>query len=349
MLKEKKIFWFAFLLLTFYFLYLVRDILLPFVIAFILAYFLDPVVRKLNSYRVPVGLSALLVLAAFFIILIVFVIMILPDMSEQINQFADNVPKFREIINTKFKNIINNIDSKFGKQIGDKMQELIQNISGVILNLLTSVLLNIWSSGIAIFNLISLIVITPIITFYLLKDWSLIVAKISSLVPLGSRNSFKNVMKQIDEVLSGFLRGQINVCLILACYYSVALSLLGLNFALFVGITSGILAFIPYLGVAIGAFIALMIAFFQFYHIHQVLLVIFVFLFGQFCEGNFITPKLVGEKIGLHPAWLFFLLLAGGAIFGFVGVLFAVPVGAIIGVLVREIIKLYLASNYFKQ
>jgi predicted PurR-regulated permease PerM len=202
-------------------------------------------------------------------------------------------------------------------------------------------------SSFAVVNLLSLIFITPVVAFYLLKDWDRIITKIDHLLPREFAPVVRQQIAEVDSTLAGFIRGQTNVCLFLATFYAIGLSLTGLKFGIIIGIITGFFAILPYVGIAFGLTLGISVAFFQFTDHYSVLYVLFVFMIGQFIEGNFITPRLVGEKVGLHPVWIIFGMLAGATLFGFVGILIAVPITAVIGVFVRFIIKQYLDSKLY--
>jgi predicted PurR-regulated permease PerM len=203
------------------------------------------------------------------------------------------------------------------------------------------------TGSLAVVNLLSLVFITPVVTFYLLRDWDRIVAKVDSWLPRDHADIIRVQMGEINRTLSGFIRGQATVCLALGTIYGVGLSLVGLDLGLVIGMTSGMLSFIPYLGSITGFVTGMGLAFAQGADWHLPAMVAGVFAFGQVMEGNVLTPKLVGDKVGLHPVWIMFALLAGGTLFGFVGILLAVPVAAVIGVVVRFALSHYLASPIY--
>ena len=217
------------------------------------------------------------------------------------------------------------------------------------LQFIGSVIRSVVSSGFAFFNLLSLLLITPVVAFYMLRDWDKFIAKVDSLLPRKSRESVREQAREIDRTLAGFIRGQLSVCLILGTYYSTGLYLVGLELGVVVGFVAGIISFIPYIGSISGFVVSLAIAFAQFNSWTPILQVVAVFLSGQFIEGNFLTPKLVGDNVGLHPVWVMFALLAGGVLLGFLGLMIAVPVAAIIGVLVRHAIDNYKNSNLYLE
>ena len=197
-------------------------------------------------------------------------------------------------------------------------------------------------------NLISLLVITPVVAFYLLRDWDRLIARIDTWLPRDHAETIRERVREVDRTLAGFLRGQGTVCLILGLFYAIALSIAGLDFGLVVGLVAGLLSFIPYVGAIIGLVLSVGLALLQFDDWLRVAIVAGIFFVGQAVEGNFLTPKLVGESVGLHPVWIIFGLLAGGALFGFVGVLLAVPAAAVIGVGVRFALDRYLQSPYYR-
>jgi predicted PurR-regulated permease PerM len=194
-----------------------------------------------------------------------------------------------------------------------------------------------------------LILITPVVAFYMLRDWDTFVAKVDNLLPRRSKEDIRGLFKQIDKALSGFIRGQVSVCLILGTYYSLGLHFIGLELGLLVGFLAGIISFIPYVGSISGFVVSIALAFAQFNDPTKVLEVVLIFGIGQFVEGNFLTPKLVGENVGLHPVWVMFALLAGGVLLGFLGLLIAVPVAAVLGVLTRYVLNNYKKSSLYLE
>jgi predicted PurR-regulated permease PerM len=229
-----------------------------------------------------------------------------------------------------------NIKDDLSKYIG-------QGVSFII-----GVFVQIWSSGKALVDVMSLLVITPVVAFYLLLDWDNMVAKLDSWVPRDYLATVRDLASQMNDAIAGFVRGQGTICLILAIFYGSALSAAGLNFGLLIGIMSGVISFVPYLGSLLGFVVSVGIALVQFWPDYPwVILIAGIFLFGQFMDGYILQPKLIGEKVGLHPVWLMFSLLAFGALFGFVGLMVAVPTSASIAVLVRYAISRYLESDLY--
>jgi predicted PurR-regulated permease PerM len=205
-----------------------------------------------------------------------------------------------------------------------------------------------WSGGRALVSLFSLIVITPVVAFYLIYDWHRMLGTVDGWVPVHQRATVRRLAREIDAAIAGFVRGQSAVCVILGSFYAVALTVSGLNFGLLIGLISGLITFIPYVGSMTGLILALGVAVAQFWPEYtSILIVLGIFLVGQFLEGNVLAPKLVGESVGLHPVWLIFALLAFGYLFGFVGLLVAVPLAATIGVLARFALRRYLESSLY--
>jgi predicted PurR-regulated permease PerM len=213
---------------------------------------------------------------------------------------------------------------------------------------MTTFLRSLWSGGQALLSIFSLVVVTPVVAFYLLYDWERMIATVDSWIPLHHRDTVHALAHEMDEAIAGFLRGQTAVCLILGSFYAVGLSVTGLNFGLLIGLLSGIITFIPYVGSMTGLILATGVAIAQFWPEYTpILTVLGIFFVGQFLEGYVLAPKLVGESIGLHPVWLMFALFAFGYLFGFVGLLIAVPLAAIVGVLARFALRQYLASPFY--
>lgn len=349
--KDKIIIWIISIIVVGAFLSAIKGILLPFVVALIVAYFLDPAVDKIEEYGPPRWLATVLMIIVFFAIVIAASLLLVPLFAEQISSLAAQVPGYIKIAQEELIPVVAAYLNDVDPQAIAKVQANIGNISGYVLGYIGEVASGIWESGVAFLNILSLLFITPVVVYYLLRDWDLMVEKINSWLPHKHAKTIRTQIARIDNVLSGYLRGQINVCLMLGAFYAIGLSLVGLEFGFVIGLMTGILSFIPYVGLLFGMAIGLIVAFFQFSGadgVFNIGLVVVIFAVGQFIEGNFVTPRLIGNKVGLHPAWIMFGMLAGAALFGFVGVLLAVPVTAVIGVLVRFALEQYLASAIYK-
>ncbi len=320
------------------------DVILPFVLGAALAYFLDPIADWLENHgfsrAVATGLITFLAILAF----IFATLLIVPLLVRQASDLVATAPEM-------FSNLQQFLTERF-PQLGDSESVLRRSLSNVgdTLQSRGAELLNALLASVSgIVNTIVLFVIVPVVAFYLLYDWDHMVERIDALLPRDHAPVIRDLARQIDRTMAGFVRGQGTVCLILGIYYAVALMAVGLNFGLVVGFIAGALTFIPYVGALVGGILALGLALFQFWGDWLwIVLVWAIFQSGQFVEGNFLTPRLVGSSVGLHPVWLIFALSAFGALFGFVGLLVAVPVAAMIGVLVRFAIEQYKNSRLYK-
>ena len=324
-------------------LYLLGDVLLPFVIGGAIAYFLDPVADRLEK----LGLSRF---AATGIITIVgvlgFALMILMVVPALITQLLDLI----DILPSLFKDLRAFIEKHFPSLLDQESNthQLLVSFGETLKSKTGDVLQTVLASVESAINVVILLVIVPVVAVYLLMDWDRMIARIGELLPRDHAPTIKRLVGEIDAVLASFVRGMGTVCLILGTYYAVALMMAGLQFGLIVGFIAGLITFIPYLGALIGGSLAICLALFQFWgNWAHVGLVVGIFALGQITEGNFLTPKLVGKSVGLHPVWLLLALSVFGALFGFVGMLIAVPVAAALGVLARFATRQYLNSRLY--
>lgn len=345
--KEVILFWLIGFALFIGFIGLIKEILLPFVVALITAYFLDPIADRMEKWGMSRLLATLTLVSVFFILVMMLSALLIPILYDQSVAFAQKVPSYSLWFHEKIKPLLDKYVASLDSSSLKEAKSAIGNISGSIISFVTKMLGNVLKSTLAIVNLLLLIFITPIVTFYFLYDWDRMVAKIHSWLPPAYAPVISEQAKLMDQALAGYIRGQTNVCLILGTFYGISLTLIGLDFGLFIGLGAGILAFIPYVGILFGLVVGMVVAFFQFGDYLHMMLVLGVFAIGQFLEGNFITPRLVGDKVGLHPVWIIFGMLTGAALFGFLGVLLAVPVTAVIGVLTRFALNEYLKSPLY--
>ena len=211
----------------------------------------------------------------------------------------------------------------------------------------TKMLSGVIDGGAAIADLLSLILITPLVAFYLLRDWDLIVEKVYDWFPIKHKATLQEQLSEIDKKLAAFVRGQGTVCLILASYYAITLTMAGLEFGVVIGVFAGLISFVPFVGAVFGGLLSIGLAYLQFEAWTNIIIIAGIFILGQILEGYILTPKFIGEAVGLHPVWVIFSLLAGGALFGFLGVLLALPMAAIVGVLFRFCIDRYKNSSYY--
>lgn len=349
-MNKKFIFFGIVIFLLCAFFYSVSDILFPFVAGLLIAYLFDPVADRLQQNGVGRGVAAGIIIVAFFTILVVAGFFLGPVLIDQIKFLIESLPDYIEQIRDEFVPYIEEKFSEIDPNIVENAKEKTEANQGQFAEIMSEILAGILSSSFWLFNLISLIALTPFIAFYILRDWDKFIAKIDSLLPRDYAPTIRTQAKKVDDTIAGFLRGQLNVCIILGTFYSISLTIAGLNFGFAIGFLSGLLCFIPYIGTMLGIVIGIGVAFAQFDgDVEQIAIIAAIYAFAQVMEGNFLTPKIVGDKIGVHPAWLIFGMLAGGTILGVVGVLIAVPLTAIIGVLVKFALEEYETSEFYKK
>ena len=325
-------------------LYLLADVMLPFVLGAAIAYLLDPIADWLQRRGLSRAASTTLITLLALLAVVFLLLLVIPTLVEQTVALFQFMPELvRNVQNwltTHFPDLLN-ADSQLRQSLQDFAAMLQAKGAEFVDALLTS--------AISLVNVVVLIVIVPVVTFYLLLDWDNMVARIDALLPRDHAPTIRQLASEIDRTLSSFVRGQGLVCLILGTYYAVALALVGLQFGLVVGFIAGALTFIPYVGALVGGALAIGLALFQFWGDWWWIVAVWaIFQSGQFVEGNILTPNLVGSSVGLHPVWLIFALSAFGALFGFVGLLVAVPVAAVMGVLVRFALGRYRESLLYK-
>jgi predicted PurR-regulated permease PerM len=339
--RERQIFWALLLAAFLVTIYVLRDVLLPFVAGMAVAYLLDPVVDRLERLKVSRTLGTTIVVLAFFVVTIGLLLLLLPLLQTQVEQFAKSVPAYVELIRDRVGPKVQELLSGFDEE---SAVNKLPNIAGNALTWIGNIVGKLLSGGAWLANFLSILLITPIVSFYLLRDWDRMVATIDGWLPRAQAPMIREQMRAIDRTLAAFVRGQGTVCLILGVFYAIGLSLAGLDFGLVIGLFAGLISFVPFVGSTLGAILSVGLAAAQFDTWQPVAIIAGIFLAGQLIEGNFLTPNLVGDAVGLHPVWIIFALLAGGALFGFLGVLLAVPVAAVIGVLTRFALEHYLAS-----
>lgn len=330
-------------------LWLLSPILLPFLAGIVLAYFLDPVADWLQRLGLSRLLASLLIVLLALVLLVTVLVVLAPMLATQIGRFAGELPDVVQALTVRFDALapqwLKDLVARSGADIQGSVTQFAGKAADWILGLLKTIL----SGGLALVNLISLLVVTPIVTFYMLVDWDDMIATIDSWVPREHVRAVRKLGREINAAMAGFIRGQGTVCLLLGAFYALALSLAGLNFGMAIGLLAGALTFIPYAGALIGGVLAIGVALVQFWpDFWSIGLIVGIFALGQFLEGNFLSPKLVGKSIGLHPVWLMFALFAFGYAFGFVGLLLAVPLAAAAGVLTRFLLQQYLGSRLYR-
>lgn len=345
--QEHFRFWGIGLALSVLVLWLLRDMILPFVAGMAIAYFLDPVADRLESWRVPRWLATTIVLASFAVGIVLVLLLIIPIIQAQAMDLIAAMPGYAEKLRAEVIPLVERFMERLSPQDVERLREAAGAYAGDAVAWIGRFARGVLAGSVALFDVFSLLFITPIVAFYLLRDWNDMMARIDGWLPRRYAPIVRAQAAEVDRTLAGFVRGQASVCLILGLFYAVGLTVVGLDFGFVIGLTAGLLSFIPYVGSLIGFGASIGVALVQFDAWTPIAIVAGVFFLGQALEGNFLTPRLVGGRVGLHPVWVIFALLAGASLFGFVGVLLAVPVAAIVGVGVRFALGQYRSSPYY--
>ncbi len=348
--QRQAIWWALFFLFFLGFIYLFSEILLPFVAGMILAYILDPIADKLEDMglsRMAATITILLVSLLFFVLALLVVV---PLLGKQLGEFIEQIPSYIKALQAFLvSDTVMRVTQFLPVESGD-LQGYVGSFVDDGARWLSSLLGSLLSGGQALLGIISLFVITPVVAFYLLFDWDNMVARINSWLPREHASTIRKLMAEMSDMIAGFLRAQGLVCVILGIFYAVALSLTGLNFGMLIGLGIGFISFVPFIGAILGLLVAIGVALAQFLPEQNYLMigiVAGVFAIGQFFEGNILQPRILGNHVQLHPVWLMFALFAFASLYGFVGMLIAVPTAACIGVLVRFAMRRYLASELY--
>lgn len=358
MLKtERKLavwFWASLALLFLVALYLLQEILLPFVLAFAIAYLLDPVVDKIERlgqkpfwrHICTRGNATVIALSLFIFFVVGVISLLVPVVKQQVQDIAATFPRYMADLMALAKPYYEPLLADLTGN-NSHLTDLAGKQVSTALNILDGAFRRLVDSGSVLFSLFSVVIVTPVVTFYLLRDWDRIVQKIDHWLPLPHAPVIREQMGLINASLSGFVRGQGLVCLCLGVFYAIALSVIGLDFGLTIGLFTGFMSFVPYFGSGLGMLISLVVAIKQFPDWFSVGLVIATFVVGQVLEGYVLSPHLVGERVGLHAVWIIFALMAGGSLFGFLGILLAVPIAATLAVLFRFLLQRYQQSEFY--
>jgi predicted PurR-regulated permease PerM len=327
---------------------LFSSILLPFVAAAVIAYIADPACQKLTHLGIGRGAASALIVVGMVLGVLTCILLLYPLLMSQIGLMLSRAPDYAAELAAFAKRVLTHAQAQMGPgMINDKISELVSSQAGSVLSVGSQAVARVVSSGFAIFNVVTLLLVTPIVAFYLLRDWPAIVGTVDDWVPLRYRAVVRAQAREVDRILSAWVRGQAMCCVLLALFYAVALSLVGLDLALVIGLTAGLLSFIPYVGTITGGLAAFGLACSQFPTWDGVWHVGIVFAIGQVLEGYVIYPRFLGDRVELPDIWVIFALFAGGAAFGFLGVMLAVPVAATIGVLARFWLRRYRDSALY--
>jgi predicted PurR-regulated permease PerM len=344
--QRQVLFWIAALAAFIALVWLLNGILLPFVAGLALAYLLDPVatrIERLGVSRVVATFAMILVLA---IVIVVLAVALVPVVLNQASELLDNVPNYiawvEKLVNDQAKPLVDKLSGSGLQSVN--IGQFVKNASSAAMVFVSSL----WSGGQALISIVSLVVITPVVAFYLLIDWKRIVRSIDDLLPRDHAATIRGLLREIDRAIAGFVRGQTSICVILAAFYMIAFALAGLRFGFFIGLAAGIATFIPYVGSFIGLFVATGVAALQFWpEWTPIIVVACIGIAGQVLEGYVLQPYLVGSSVGLHPVWLMFALFSFSYLFGFVGLIVAIPLSAAVAVLVRFALRQYRQSRMY--
>jgi predicted PurR-regulated permease PerM len=348
-LRANILFWFGTAVVSALLLYFFSGILLPFVAGMALAYLLDPVADRLERLGLSRIFATLFILILFVLVAIVLVIVIVPILGNQLAGFLGRLPDYvnrlQTFVNSWAGGGIVNALKISPEDLRGSLGEIVNQGAGWI----TSIMASLWNGGQALVSIVSLLVVTPVVAFYMLLDWDRMIAKIDALLPRDHQTTIRRLAREMDQGVSNFVRGQVTVSALLGTFYAVGLTMTGLNFGLLIGLFAGLISFVPYVGSILGGVLAIGVAVVQFWpEWTWVAVVAGIFAVGQFIEGNILQPKLIGSSVGLHPVWLMFALFAFAAMFGFVGMLIAVPAATAVAVLIRFATGKYLESPLYK-
>jgi predicted PurR-regulated permease PerM len=346
--RQQILIWTAGVVLFFLTLYWLRAILLPFIVGAALAYFLDPAADKLETLRIPRSAATAILLILFFAFFVGIALLLVPLIQDQVGTIADRLPEYV----ARFTDLIKSMgDGRLAELLGVDpagLQRTFESIAQQGAGVVTKLLGNLLTGGVAFVGVLSIVLITPVVAFFLLRDWDVIVAEVDEWLPRQHAEVIREQFRRIDRVLAGFVRGQALDCVAQGILYAIGWTAVGLDFAIVLGLLNGLLNFIPYVGTTFGFLLAMLVALGQFGpDLTPLLLVAVVHVAVQTTDQAFLTPKLIGPRVGLHPVWILFALLAGGSLLGFLGVLVAVPIAAAVGVLTRFGIHQYKESQLF--
>jgi predicted PurR-regulated permease PerM len=347
-LSAHALFWLGLALVVAFLFYLLSSILTPFLFAAILAYMGDPLVDKLEANRIPRTLGVLIVMALLIALVILVLVILVPLFEEQAVTLMHNLPQYLEALRVRVSPWLERLGIDIAldlEGIRQALRESLPAAQGLAGNLLPKLT----TGGLALIEFVTNLVLMPVVLFYVLRDWDRMVAAVDVAVPLRSRDSVRSIAREVDTVLGQFLRGQLSVMFLLGVFYVSGLWLVGLDFALPIGILAGLLSFIPYLGAIVGFVLATLAGLIEFQSFGGLIPVWVVFFAGQMLEGMVITPWLVGDRIGLHPVLVIFALLAFGKLFGFFGVLLALPASAVLMVAFRRLHETYTESALYGE
>ncbi|WP_428988653.1 AI-2E family transporter [Methylocapsa aurea] len=358
-LERQLALWAAAILFVFAAFYFLSSVLAPFLAGLALGYLLDPVADRLQTLGFSRLGASLVILTVFVVLAAMIVVLVAPVLTRQLTEFIESLPGYLTTLQGLLTRVSREATGDFVRSIYEKLglpttdasldtQKYVNDLTGEAARMGGAFLKSLVSGGAALVNMASLVVITPVVAFYILLDWDDMVATLDQLVPPRHRDDVRAIARDIDRALAGFLRGQALVCLFLGLWYSIGLSLIGLNFGFLIGVSAGVLSFVPYVGSITAFVLSIIVALVQGWPDWRLpAMAVAIVSTGLFLDGNVLSPRLVGGSIGVHPVWLMFALLAAGSLFGFTGLLLAAPVAAALGVILRFMVRRYRRSALF--
>ena len=346
----KIIFWLLLISGLTIFSILIANTILPFFIAFTLAYILEPLIDTLyTKYKFPRSIIVYTILITFLSSVIILLTLVLPLLYHQIALLIGKIPVYKTYLQSELIPQLTNKLHTIDPTIADKIQSSSQTFINNTMSMLGKIVNNIWEYTMATINVLVLLFLVPIILLYLLRDWPKIIKHLEELLPLAKKELISILLSNINQLLSAYVRGQLNICFLLAAFYCIGLSIIGIDFGLLLGIISGVLIIVPIIGTVISIAIAIAIGYFTFGCTIKIVYIIALYIVGHIMESYIMTPKIIGSKIGLHPLWIIFSVFASGNLFGFIGIFFAIPIAGIIKVLLCYAIDVYKSSAIYKS
>jgi predicted PurR-regulated permease PerM len=345
----KVSFWAGFLVLFVGFVWVFNSILTPFILGIIIAYLLNPVVVKFSRKQVPRWATALIILTLFFGTLSLLFILVAPMVFRQGQMLIEQIPNYIQNLLDYLNPYLSWIQDRVGEDYIQQINDYLKGSAGKVVGVTGGIVGGIATGGKMLAGMATTLILTPLVAFFMMKEWPFIVRWVESMYPRQHAVLIRSLLKKIDMKVAGFIRGQISVAFILGVIYALALTIAGLNYGFLIGLGAGLFSIIPLVGSALGLVVGVVVAWFQTGDLVYTGIIAAIFMGGQFIEGNFLAPKIVGDSVGLHPLWIMFALLAGGSLFGIVGMLIAVPMAAVVGVLGGFAIDQYKASPLYQK
>lgn len=343
------IFWGCALVAFYLVIMMLKPMLLPFVLGIAVAYLLNPMVDRFKLYGMERKPATIVILSGFIIAIALFLLAVIPLMSHEFGQFAKDLPVYMQKLSDLFAPMSAMIDKYLGGADEDTLKNLLKQNSASAVNIANLILSNLAAGGQAVFDILSVTAFMPVIAYFMMVEWPNICLWVQGLIPRHAEKTVMGLLSEINQKLSGFIRGQITVAVVLGISYALALTLAGLKYGVMIGLSAGIISVIPMVGSVMGLVVSVSVAWFQTGDLSFMAIIAAIFIIGQLIEGNLLTPKLVGDSVGLHPLWIFFSLLAGGSLLGLLGMFLAVPMAATIGVLISFALRQYKQSKYYND